>query len=196
MEGRFRLASLHIQSLRDPQRIKTQENVEQALKELPQELNESYAVTFAQISRSQKPNPQISARIMKWLIRAHRPLTTIDFIEAIRFDSQGHFSRLSQTDVLDICCNMVVLDSEADVFRFAHLSVREYLESLSEYGLSTAHALALERCLAVYQTDTDPLPSYKRGRRSQSRSSTRLSRRLSLKTLIKISTADAKATKV
>jgi hypothetical protein len=44
---------------------------------------------------------------------------------------------------------MVVLDSEQNVFRFAHLSVREYLEGRGSYTLFATHSLAFERCLDV-----------------------------------------------
>lgn len=53
-------------------------------------------------------------------------------------------------NILDICCNLVVLDEELDIFRFAHLSVREYLETRSDYAPNEGHALAVERCLLTY----------------------------------------------
>src|SRR5204863_1784612 len=49
--------------------------------------------------------------------------------------------------VLDMCCNFVILDEDLDVFRFAHLSVREFLEARGEYEKTIAHTLAAERCL-------------------------------------------------
>jgi len=32
-------------------------------------------------------------------------------------------------DILDVCCNTVVLDTELDIFRFTHLSVSDYFRS-------------------------------------------------------------------
>jgi hypothetical protein len=43
----------------------------------------------------------------------------------------------------------VVYDSAQNFFRFAHLSVREYLEKEHQCGVSTANAVALHRCLDV-----------------------------------------------
>jgi hypothetical protein len=55
--------------------------------------------------------------------------------------------------VLNVCCNMVVLDKTLEVFRFAHLSVREYLEDRGEYTKIETHTIAAERCIDTYILD-------------------------------------------
>ena len=65
-------------------------------------------------------------------------------------DSEGQCDTLSNIQLLDMRCNMVILDAELDVFQFAHLSVREYLEGRSDNINAEAHALAVERCLDTY----------------------------------------------
>ncbi len=50
-------------------------------------------------------------------------------------------------DVIDLCANFIVLDLELDVFRFAHLSVREVHETRGEYDYEQNHALAARCCL-------------------------------------------------
>jgi ankyrin repeat protein len=87
---------------------------------------------------------------MKWLLCARSQLTTSKFIAAISVDFSGQCTNTSKADILSICCNLVVHDSEQDTFRFAHLSVREYLESLPEYSTLSVHTFALERCLNAY----------------------------------------------
>ncbi|MCJ1378529.1 hypothetical protein MMC17_001628 [Xylographa soralifera] len=149
-EGMFRLVSLHIQSLCDPQQIKTEQNVYYALTKLPKKLNESYNVIYNQICDSHYSNAEIATRTLKWLLCARRPMKSFELIAAVSVNSAGYASALSPSDILSVCCNFVVLDLEQDVFRFAHLSVREYLESRSEYGLFETQSLAFERCLDVY----------------------------------------------
>ena len=63
--------------------------------------------------------------------------------------------RISEDELLDICCNLIVRDDELRVFQFAHLSAREYLEnSRQDYSSSITHAIAAERCLdAVLDTE-------------------------------------------
>ena len=155
---RFRLVSLHIQSLCDPAKIKNEANVQHALSILPQELNEMYDIIFSQISTSCEPNPEVASRALKWLMSAQRPLKAGEFIASVAVDSEGHCFTWKNDDILSICCNFVVYDDEQDVFRFAHLSVQEYLEKRQQYTDLATHSLALERCLHVIgelaQSDT------------------------------------------
>jgi hypothetical protein len=108
---------------------------------------------YQTISDSGPDNLAVAEKVMKWLISAQRPLNSRELIAAISVDSGEEYLHLSNDSanefVLDICCNMVVLDSAQDVFRFAHLSVREYLERRGDYTPFTTHTLASEKCLDV-----------------------------------------------
>ena len=42
---------------------------------------------------------------------------------------------------------MIIFDSVLDIFRFAHLSVREFLEKRLEYGAAKTNSLATKRRL-------------------------------------------------
>lgn len=59
---------------------------------------------------------------------------------------------LTATDILQLCHNLVTVDSQLNVFRFAHLSVREYLQTRPEYNDVELHTLAMARCMDVYMT--------------------------------------------
>jgi len=147
---RFRWVSLQIQNLCDSRRIKYAEDIIGELGRLPKTLIESYEAIYQSISNSGYTSRTIAEKVLKWLVCAQRPLKSQELIAAVSVDSQDTFLSSSVEDLLDTCCNMVVLDLELDVFRFAHLSVREYLESRGDYTLSNVHALALERCLDTY----------------------------------------------
>ena len=55
---------------------------------------------------------------------------------------------VTRSQLLDLCCNFVVYDDELDIFRFAHLSVKEFLETLPLFSPAISHSLAAEHCLA------------------------------------------------
>lgn len=143
-EGMFRLVSLHIDSLCDPERIKTKANVLNALADLPRDLTKSYDTIMLQISRSQHPNPEMASRILNWQLHAHESLESSAFILAICVDSS---EVLTRANVLSICCNLIVYDGFADTFRFAHLSVAEYLHKLEGYSSSEWYSFAAKQCL-------------------------------------------------
>ncbi|PVH80192.1 hypothetical protein DL98DRAFT_208852 [Cadophora sp. DSE1049] len=146
-EGMFRLVSLHVQSLCDPSRIKNRANVLDTLDHLPLDLKRSYDTIFGQITTSQYPNPDIADRVIKWLLFAQEQLPADVFIIAVRSDLDNQDS-LERSDILSICCNLVIHDDETNTFRFAHLSVLEYLECLDVYSISTARSLLAEQCLS------------------------------------------------
>ena len=74
-----------------------------------------------------------------WILVARSRLNTARFIDAISA-TVGHDLDVSREIVLDLCFNLVIIDKALDVFRFAHLSVQEYIEMKSEYEISQAHA--------------------------------------------------------
>lgn len=147
---RFRWVSLQIQNLCDSRRIKYAEDIGEELARLPKTLVESYETIYQSISNSGYTSRTVAERVLRWLICAQRPLKSQELIAAVSMDSRGTILSSSIEDLLDACCNLVVIDLEMDVFRFAHLSVREYLESRKDYTLSDAHALVLERCLDAH----------------------------------------------
>ncbi|KAL6149613.1 hypothetical protein ACJBU6_11157 [Exserohilum turcicum] len=61
--------------------------------------------------------------------------------------TEGNQISVSQVELLDICNNFIVHDSELDTFRFAHLSVREFLEERSDSKLFRELG---------WETDADP----------------------------------------
>ncbi|KAH0536068.1 hypothetical protein FGG08_007034 [Glutinoglossum americanum] len=158
-QGMFRWVSLQIQNLCDSRRIRYEEDIREELRRLPETLVESYDVIYQTISNSGRASRMVAEKAMKWLICAQRPLKCRELIAAVSVDSEGNCLRSSNDDLLDTCCNMVVLDSELDIFRFAHLSVREYLEGRGDYSLLEAHTLALERCLDVHTFQLEMAPS-------------------------------------
>lgn len=69
---------------------------------------------------------------------------------------------MQKEQVLDLCHNLVVYDEGLDVFRFAHLSVREFLEKRPEFSDISCNILAAESCLLqmVASVDCSSAASY------------------------------------
>lgn len=64
---------------------------------------------------------------------------------------------LTLSELLSICCNLVVLDSKVDTIRFAHASFKEFLETKPEFDMAHAHGIAAMSCLDTcsYQLPAD-----------------------------------------
>jgi hypothetical protein len=144
--------------------MKHEKDVDAELGRLPKTLWESYDIIYQQIKNAAPISRQVSENAMKWLLCAQRPLKPPEFIAALSIDSKGQYTPLEISQLLHMCCNMVVLDEKLKVFRFAHLSVREYLESREEYTEIETHTLVAERCVDTYILEPSSEPPGKQNR--------------------------------
>lgn len=136
--------------------MKIASDVEAALDRLPQSLSELYALVLAQIQQTEPEGRLIAENTLKWLLCAQIALSTEQVIHLVSPASNLLFSvTVTAADILSLCCNFVVVDLELNCFRFAHLSVRDFLESRRVFSDDTTHAMAVSKCLDIY--DIDPV---------------------------------------
>lgn len=86
---RFRWASLRIQNLCDPPRIKIVKNVEAALERLLTTLSELYALISDLISRTESEGRSIAEAVLRWLLYSQRPLSNCELIDFVSHRSDG-----------------------------------------------------------------------------------------------------------
>ena len=55
---------------------------------------------------------------------------------------------MKPSEILSICNNLVIYDEETGRFRFAHLSVQEYLEHLEDFSPGHSTALLAQQCIS------------------------------------------------
>lgn len=135
-----------MQNLCSP-RIKSEADVFYELQTMPKRLQDFYTQIYEQIQSIAVPSRRIATTALQWLICAKGRLSSQDFITVVSVNEYSPSNCLSASKLLDICGNLVVLDTELDVFRFAHLSVREFLEEKPEFAPDLTHGTAAEICL-------------------------------------------------
>lgn len=144
--GMFRWVSLQIENLCNAQRIKIEEDVRQEVGLLPSTLAESYNILYQRITMLAPRSRQVADIVFKWLLCA-QTLLDVEKLTTI-VESATQLESLSINNIFDICSFMIVVDDH-NVVRFAHLSVREYLEQLPIFSPEQCHSLALESCLTA-----------------------------------------------
>jgi hypothetical protein len=107
-----------------------------------------------QILDSDEPTPSLAERILKLLHCSQQGLGSEGFIFIVCSNGATR-NMLKLSDVLSICCNLVVYDEELDQFQFAHLSVREYLDGREGCPSREINALAAEQCLRYLLLSND-----------------------------------------
>jgi hypothetical protein len=131
--------------------MKHENDIYEELGRLPTTLKKSYDLMYQQITRLGTASRQIVKRTLIWLLCAQERISTDELIEAVSMDQTGNSPLLNVPQILGMCCNLVVLDKpdkEFETLRFAHLSVREYLEGHDDYrDRAQIHAAVLEDCL-------------------------------------------------
>lgn len=123
-------------------KLKKEETVLTELSKLPSELSDIYAKIYEQMSESDAF--ETATKALRFLACIQKPLGIGPFLAAVcpqnPIDSEA---------LLDYCSNLILEDKSVGTFRFAHLSVREYLEGKrTDYTLVDTHAVAAEICLA------------------------------------------------
>jgi len=110
-------------------------DVRSSLKVLPETLTDAYGEIYNRIRKQGGRNSQIALNAFRWVQCAYEPLQSETLLDAVtvEIDGSGEFSRICTairvTDLLKACQNLLILDEHLNVFRFAHISVEEYLET-------------------------------------------------------------------
>lgn len=130
------------------ERLHTEADVLEELGKLPTTLGSTYSKMFRKIILHPVSSRRLAMNTLRWIMWAQRPLSPDEMIAMIS-GSDGDTTGVSGVDkeiILRFCHNLVVWDSTQDVLRFAHLSVREFLEN--DPSMKDSHTLVAERCLS------------------------------------------------
>ena len=112
-------------------------------------LDQLYADTFDRITGGESFARSTAMQAFSWLLSMQEALTPAAFLAAISTTDTDHHIELDLSNLIDICFNMIVLDSKLNVLRFAHVSIQEFLEAKADFGPQRTHRLAAMSCLNV-----------------------------------------------
>jgi len=112
--------------------MRTEKDIKDSLKDLPDDLKEAYDEIYNRILKQKRSAPRIALNAFRWIQSSYTPLQSETLLDAISVEVGEQFSRehkIQANDLLHACQNLIILDESLNVFRFAHLSVHEYLET-------------------------------------------------------------------
>ena len=141
-DGMFRWAALQLEMLCT---LKLDQDVRARLGRIPPKLEQLYQEIYKTnlLKYPGEVGQSIINNVMRWLLCAQRQMNSSEFCTAIVLNTIPA-EELTKEHVLDLCHGFVVFDDSLDVFRFAHLSVREFLEKQDEYTAISCHLMAAE----------------------------------------------------
>jgi ankyrin repeat protein/Cdc6-like AAA superfamily ATPase len=148
-QGMFQWAALQVHQI---QKCKTESSIWKRLENLPDDIQKAYDEAWSQIEDFEEPDKVLTYRAMLWVMAAERPLSTSQLICAVRVNTKGEVPTLAdvieEESLLELCNSLLTIDSQQKVWRFAHLSVREYLETKMQWTLPRANLHAASACLS------------------------------------------------
>ena len=153
---------LQIENLCDSRRIKIEGDLVDELARLPRSLADMYALILESIGQIEQRGRTVAETIFKWLLCTSDAKSQVT-IAACSGTGSPEDRSLSIPDILDLCSTLVTYDEALDRFGFAHLSIREFLESQPGYTPSEANRSILERSLQTLMRNksfADPFRSY------------------------------------
>ena len=143
---RFQWVNLVIQNQCEFQRLQLAEDVLAEIARLPSGLADLYRLALLQIYGKGPRAKSAAISALRWLLRPQLPLSSSEFTRAVARETG---TQLSPQGILTLCSNLVVIDMELNVFRLAHLSVREYLESQSDFCTTVSEPSMALQCLHI-----------------------------------------------
>ena len=147
--------SLQIENLCDSRRIKVEGDLVDELARLPRSLADMYSILLENIGQIEERGRTIAETVLKWLLCTKDASSRVTIAACSKTASSEH-RYPSIPDILDVCSTLVVHDEGLDRFQFAHLSIREFLESQPGYAPSEANRSVLERSLQTLIDDQSP----------------------------------------
>lgn len=115
-------------------------------------MEKAYDEAWAEIESLEELDQSLVKRALLWNMAAVKPMTSEKMLSAIRVSSNGDLlpldESLDEKGLLPLCNNFLTIDSQLGIWRFTHLSVREYLEKKEEWSLSKVNYHAANACLS------------------------------------------------
>lgn len=93
-------------------------NIRKALKSLPKDLNETYTRIIEKVNSQSEGTSNTAKRVLRWLLYAaelNSPTMISEFLSVKPGEATLDTDRWTQSQILDICQNLVVYDKKLDV---------------------------------------------------------------------------------
>jgi ankyrin repeat protein len=149
--GMFQWASLQTHQI---SKCRTPAAVRSRLANLPEDLEKAYDEAWSQIQEFEEGDKVFVTRAMLWVMAAEKPFSSRELLSAIRVNNSSEQSffadEVNPEDLLYLCNNLLTVDTQLHVWRFAHLSVAEYLQSKMGWHLAQTHFHAASTSLRVF----------------------------------------------
>ncbi|CAM1507840.1 Fc.00g046880.m01.CDS01 [Cosmosporella sp. VM-42] len=130
--GMFQWAALQIQHLSEL-RLPHEANIRARLGKLPKTLDDAYREIWTKVEQLSDYEKTLAIRAFQWVLCSLTPLSTAILGMAVLInpdsdDGDAMDTELNEENINELCTNLLTYDEQTKVWRFCHLSAREFLE--------------------------------------------------------------------
>lgn len=144
---RFLWAGLQVDALC---RLNREEDVQTGATDLTMPLLSSmYERTMESIQAKGERSSSTALRLFAWLVHGKELLST----EALLKSFSDYANIPSEVEVLSAACSLVIKDHHRNIFRFAHVTIYEYIVSLPEFASAHLESNLTRSCMAICESD-------------------------------------------
>lgn len=163
-QGMFQWAALQVDQIRRL-RIWSEQSMRKQLQISPIGLKGAYDVVWNQIQEMSPYEGQLAKRALQWALCSFEPLETSDLLLLMQIEPSSGIieadTAFTPETIQSICGNLLVYDRKSNVWRFSHLSAREYIETHhftmleSHYHAATSSIRFIKRYLVQVPQNTE-----------------------------------------
>lgn len=119
-------------------RLKSRASVVNSMRDFSQSSERLTWLYSDMLGRLREANPtayDISKRGFSCLLCMHEPLTPEALLSALSMSSPEEQRNITFPELLNVCCNLMFVNSRLNTSRLGHLSFTKFLEAKSEFGV-------------------------------------------------------------
>ena len=151
---RFLQARLHLDFLTTKTTLR---KMKDALKSLPEGLNNTYDETMKRIDSQHPDHAILAKKVLYWIFYAFRPLTVSELQHALAVetgDSNLDDDNIPEEElILSVCNGLVTREKEGGFLALVHYSFQQYLEQKAESLFPEAMVDIVQTCLTYFSFD-------------------------------------------
>ncbi|KAJ7242168.1 hypothetical protein B0H12DRAFT_1023779 [Mycena haematopus] len=147
-DGMFLMAKLHIESLAGKHTVKA---VQDALKNLPNDLESTYDEVMERIHRQSDDDRNLALRTLSWISNAQRILRPSELRTALAVEpgttELDPNNLLDMETILSVCAGLVLVDVRDNRLRLVHFTAQNYLERIQATAFPHASTQITTTCI-------------------------------------------------
>lgn len=149
-KGVFRWVALQIESLCDSDRVFSEADVDYLLPKLPEGLSETYSRILKDLDRLTPHAREGVEKTLQLLVALYTGLDVDNLHDCLKILARPGQMMWDKNAILKMGRGLLTVELGTGFLIFAHLSVKEYLESCEDFRAEVVHALAAKLCLRQF----------------------------------------------